>query len=107
MMVLAGGALVAFIINPIAYRSGWLPQTVESWDVFNHARSAFNRPLGIGMLLGGALMGIVVSLPAMVEAIRSVARAGKAVGRGGRDEMSLTSIALTALVIRSGHLPTF
>ncbi len=98
LMVLAGGALVAFIINPIAYRSGWLPQTVESWDVFAHARSAFNRPLGIGMLLGGALMGIVVSLPAMVEAIRSVARAGKAVGRGRRDEMSLTSIALTALV---------
>ena len=98
LMVLAGGALVAFIVNPIAYNRGWLPQTVSGWDVFAHARTAFNRPLGIGMLLGGALMGIVVSLPAMVEAIKSVSRTGASARPGGRDEMSLRSIALTALV---------
>ena len=99
LMVLAGGVLVSFIVNPIAYGRGWLPQTVEPWNVADHARTAFNRPLGIGMLLGGALMGIIVALPAMIEAIRSVARAGKMAtsGTAGRDEMSLTSIALTAL----------
>jgi len=98
LMVLAGGVLVSFIINPIAYKWGWLPPTIASWNVFDYARGAFNRPLGIGMLLGGALMGIIVAMPAMIEAIKSIARARKATADGPRDEMSLTSIALTALV---------
>lgn len=98
LMVLAGGVLVSFIINPIAYKWGWLPPTIASWNVFDYARGAFNRPLGIGMLLGGALMGIIVAMPAMIEAIKSIARARKSTGEGPRDEMSLASIALTALV---------
>ena len=57
---------------------------------------AFNRPLGIGLLLGGAMMGIVMSLPAIRAALKSVAAAGRV--RGGGDELGLP-VLVTAAVL--------
>jgi uncharacterized oligopeptide transporter (OPT) family protein len=77
-----------------------MPQTVEAHQVPGIALSAFNRPLGIGLLLGGALTGVVASFPAIREALRSIAKAGAA--RGGRDELGLTTlifVALSAMVV--------
>ena len=49
-------------------------------------RGNMNRPLGIGMLLGGALVGLGAALPAMRGALSSVGRSRT--GRG-RDELSI------------------
>ncbi len=100
LMVLAGGVLAYLVLNPLAFRFGWLPATVAPHQVSGFALSAFNRPLGIGLLLGGALAGVLAALPSIREALKSISGAGKA--RGGSDEMSLKTIAMVAVVALIG-----
>jgi uncharacterized oligopeptide transporter (OPT) family protein len=107
LMVLAGGVLAYLVLNPLAFRMGWTPATVRADQVAGYALNAFNRPLGIGLLLGGAMMGILASLPAMREAMKSIAASKKAGGRGSGDEMGLRpllaigGVAMCLLLIAS------
>ncbi len=99
LLVLAGGILAYFLLNPLAYGLGYVPETVRADQVAGYALGAFNRPLGIGLLLGGAMMGVLASLPAISEAVKSIAAAGKT-GTGSTgprrrsDEMSLRSLVI-------------
>lgn len=102
LMVLAGGVLAYLVLNPLAFQFGWTPASVRADQVPGYALSAFNRPLGIGLLLGGALAGVLASLPAIREAFKSIAGAGKA--RGGSDELGLGTIALVGMVGMAGLL---
>ncbi len=103
LFVLAGGILAFFVINPAAYNLGWLPQYLDPHDAPGFMFGSVNRPLGIGMLLGGALMGVLASLPAIKEAIKSVASSKGGPGRGKRDEMSLVPVII-AIVAGAGLL---
>lgn len=96
LMVLAGGILAFFFVNPIAFNQGWMPATVQADQAAKFGYEQFNRPLGIGLLMGGALMGIVASLPAIKEAFKSIAGAGKS-GRSN-DEMSFRSLVIGAIL---------
>jgi uncharacterized oligopeptide transporter (OPT) family protein len=96
LMVLAGGFLAYLVLNPLAFRMGWLPQTVRADQVASYAMGAYNRPLGVGLLLGGALLGVVASLPSIREALRSIARAGKTT-TGGRDELGLKTLVIVVM----------
>lgn len=101
LMVLAGGVLAYLFLNPIAYQLGWVPATMAPHQAPGYALGAFNRPLGIGLLLGGAMMGVIFSLPAMREAIRSIARAGRSGNRTARsdtrDEMGLLPLVVIGM----------
>lgn len=92
LYVLAGGILAYLILNPLAYSLGWMPATIDPEEVAGFGFAAYNRPLGIGLLLGGALMGILFSLPAIKEAIKSIAAAGKL--RGGGEELGLKTLGV-------------
>lgn len=94
LFVLAGGILAFFVINPIAFSMGWTPSTVIAHQAPDFLFGAVNRPLGIGLLLGGALMGVLFSLPAIKEALKSIAAAGAV--RGGGDELSMKPLVITA-----------
>ncbi len=87
-----GGILAWWIISPVAVHSGWVPADAASQWSFLYFKML--RPLGIGVLIGGALMGVVVSAPAIVSALRSLASATKTSGAGegsiGGDEMPLS-----------------
>jgi uncharacterized oligopeptide transporter (OPT) family protein len=96
LVILAGGVLTAFILNPAAYLLDWLPASLASEQVPGLALALFNRPLGIGMLLGGALMGVLAALPALRAAFRSFGSAGR-LGRGS-DEMPLKALAVAVVV---------
>ncbi|MFV2066748.1 MAG: OPT/YSL family transporter, partial [Pirellulales bacterium] len=72
LYVLAGGLLAFFVITPLAFRMEWMPATVTADAAAQYGYGAYNRPLGIGLLLGGGLMGILAALPAIVQACRSV-----------------------------------
>ncbi len=96
LFVLAGTVLAYHLINPVLFRSGMLPATWQPQDVANGARALFNRPLGIGMLLGGALTGLLFALPAIREAMKSLAGAGKS--RGARDELGIGTLVICALL---------
>ncbi|MEM1423174.1 MAG: OPT/YSL family transporter [Planctomycetota bacterium] len=101
LLVLAGGILAYVVINPALYAMGWLPETVDAASAPGFAYGGINRPLGIGLLLGGALMGVVASLPAIKEAFKSIAAsksAGPSVGGSGkRDELGLRVLIVAAL----------
>lgn len=77
LMVLAGGVVAYMLLNPLGFNLGWMPQTVRPHEVAPYALGAFNRPLGIGLLLGGALMGVLAALPAIREALKSIALSGR------------------------------
>ncbi len=94
LLVLAGGILAYVVLNPLIYAMGWMPATVSESGAAGYGFGNVNRPLGIGLLLGGALMGVLASLPAIREAFKSIAAAGKANtsgsgGSGGSDELGL------------------
>ncbi len=89
LLVLAGGILAYVVLNPIVFAMGWMPETVDAAGAPGYGFSSINRPLGIGLLLGGALMGVLASLPAIREAFKSIAAASKAKVTGGGDELGL------------------
>jgi uncharacterized oligopeptide transporter (OPT) family protein len=94
LMVLAGGILAYWILAPAAYMTGFMPPTVMDHQVTEAARTSLTRPLGIGMLLGGAMMGIFAALPAMKAALKSIASAAKLTTE--KDELDLKTIVLIA-----------
>ncbi len=97
LLVLAGGILAYFVLTPVAYSAGWMPSSVTAADAPGYGFGAFNRPLGIGLLLGGALMGVLASLPAIGAALKSVAAAGK--GRGGGPGGGKQELGIGVLVV--------
>lgn len=89
----AGGALAWWVIAPTAVQLGWTPPATQEPSGFIY--SSMLRPLGIGALVGGALMGVVMSFPAIKSALRSLATAARTAGSGskiGSDELSLTTL---------------
>ncbi len=79
----AGGVLAWWIISPFAMTSGWVPDPgapgQEGWQT---GYLFFNllRPVGIGLLIGGALMGVIVALPAIKSAIKGLSATVQARG---------------------------
>ena len=91
----AGGVLSWWVISPAAVASGWIPDTVGIGEIGGFVYSQMLRPLGIGTLVGGALMGVVMAFPAIKSALRSLATAARTAGAGskvGGDEMSLNTL---------------
>lgn len=86
----AGGVLAWWVISPAAVSMEWV---ANDPGVSGTLYGSMLRPLGIGTLIGGALMGVVVAFPAIKSAIRSLAMAAKTAGAGGSkvgsDEMPL------------------
>ena len=95
LMVLAGGVLAYLILNPILFHYNLMPATLEAHQVASFGKVNINRPLGIGLLLGGAMMGIVVSMPAIRAALKSLLLAGRT--KGGRDELGLSPVLFAVL----------
>ena len=52
--------------------------------VFGALYGSIVRPLGIGTLIGGALMGVIVSFPAIKSAFASLSSAAKTASSGGK-----------------------
>lgn len=101
----AGGVLAWWIISPIASQMGWLPTAQElgmvAGDQYHEVRNGFLygqmlRPLGIGILIGGALSGVIASFPALKSAIKGLSNAAQAGAVGGAEELSARSLALAA-----------
>lgn len=96
LLVLAGGILAYLFLTPVAFNQGWFPMSVRAHEAPTYAFQAFNRPLGIGLLLGGALMGVAMSVPAIRAAIKSMIAAGKT-KVGGSDEMGIKSVVVAII----------
>lgn len=91
LVVLAGGVLANWVLAPLVVSLGWVPpapEGVENPDAVL-AGTIFKemiRPLGIGLLVGGAVAGVALAAPMIRAAFASLKSAGP--GKGN-DELPI------------------
>ncbi|MAY79877.1 MAG: hypothetical protein CL930_03740 [Deltaproteobacteria bacterium] len=94
-----GGMLAWWLIAPLAVHNGFVPGAFEMTELSSHPGfddwvtwdvlyAQMLRPLGIGILIGGALSGVVASFPALKSAVTSLSQASQS-GSGGSDELPI------------------
>ncbi len=90
---IVGGYVCYWFLAPIMSASGILPDAAtlqaSGMGIADYLRLNLFRPTGIGMLIGGALMGIVLALPLVVSAIRSMRDAAKSRSEMSQDELPI------------------
>jgi putative OPT family oligopeptide transporter len=108
LVVLAGGILAYLIITPIAFHSGWMPPAITAAEAGDWGNKFMNKPLGIGLLMGGAMIGLVFAMPAIGAALKGMRVAKGASGE--RDEMPigvlLVAIPVAFAVLFTGAFAT-
>ena len=88
-----GGFVCYWILAPILAGMDLLP-SLDALQELDKAMPTYLRkdvfmPVGIGMLIGGALAGIVLALPLIVSAVRSMHNAAKMKTALSQDEMPI------------------
>jgi len=91
---IVGGYVCYWLLAPILSAMGTIPdpETITAMSMPNSAeylRLTLFRPLGIGMLIGGALAGIVLALPLIVSAVSSMRNAARSGSVLSKDEMPI------------------
>jgi len=90
---IVGGYACYWILAPILSSMHLLPAAevlaASGSSMPGYLRATLFRPVGIGMLIGGALAGIVLALPLIVSAIRSMQMAAKMKTAVSKDEMPI------------------
>ncbi|MHC4690192.1 MAG: OPT/YSL family transporter [Planctomycetota bacterium] len=88
-----GGFTCYWILAPILSAKGLLPapEQIQSFSstMPEYMRVNLFRPVGIGMLIGGALTGIVLAAPLIFSAVKSMQNAAKAKTSLSADEMPI------------------
>ncbi len=88
-----GGYVCYWFLAPLLAAKGLMPspEVLEQagTGVANYLRLTLFRPLGIGMIVGGALTGIVLALPLVKSAIGSMRAAAKTSSVVSRDELPI------------------
>ena len=86
-----GGYVCYWFLAPVLNFQGLLPSPAELTELGgpDHLRTSLFRPLGIGMLIGGALVGVALALPLIVSAVRSMQDAAKTTSAVSRDELPI------------------
>jgi len=88
-----GGYVCYWILAPLLAAQGLLPTAATLTDLGmslpGYLRIELFRPVGIGMLIGGALTGIVLALPLVVSAVKSMQMAAKTKTSLSQDEMPI------------------
>ncbi len=109
LVVLYGTLLNYWVLVPLAILLGWVPAAWAGYslssrdvsrgadflDAFSHFTS---RHVGIGMILGGAVAGILVALPALRAAFASLRGGGPGGDHERREEISMKVLNLFTVV---------
>lgn len=104
LVVLAGGILAYWVVTPFAVANHWFPvEMLTRWtaasgpgvrevgtEMSGWAHDWINRPIGIGMLIGGAVTGIGLAAPSMKAAFASLRRID--LKSGGAEELPLRAL---------------
>ncbi len=99
-----GGFVCYWFLAPMLSATGMLPLGPEGPVTDpEELRLMLFRPVGIGMLIGGAITGIVLALPLIISAIRSMQNAARSRAAISSDEMPIrllyAAVAGAALIL--------
>jgi len=88
-----GGYVCYWILSPLLAAQGMLPDAATlqtaGQSMPTYLREMLFKPVGIGMLIGGALAGIVIAFPLIVSAVKSMQAASKMKSELSKDEMPI------------------
>ncbi len=86
-----GGFVAYWFLSPMLAATGSFPLDAVGAAISDpgQLRLLLYRPLGIGMLIGGAVMGVILAFPLIVSTIRSMQNASKVATGTSADEMPI------------------
>ena len=87
-----GGFVAYWFISPLLAVTGSFPMDPATGEIINTPtplRLMLYRPLGIGMLIGGAIMGVILAFPLISSAVRSMQKASQVESSVSNDEMPI------------------
>ena len=85
-----GGIMAWWFIGPFAVSQGWAAPGASGDALWADVYLNMLRPVGIGILIGGAIAGVVAAFPAIKGALRSLSAAAKLAKSGGGDAEELS-----------------
>ncbi|MCA9598869.1 MAG: OPT/YSL family transporter [Myxococcales bacterium] len=96
-----GGMMAWWIVGPFVVSQGWAPPKAVGEDLVGAVYGTMLRPTGIGILIGGALAGVVAAFPAIKGAVASLSAAAKLAREGGQQAEELSPKVLVGGLIAS------
>jgi len=86
-----GGFVAYWFLSPMLSATGGFPLDAMGAAISDpgQLRLMLYRPLGIGMLIGGAMMGVALALPLIISAVKSMQNASKVESGATSDEMPI------------------
>ncbi len=87
-----GGYVCYWVLAPLLSQFGLFPIDPETRMVTSDPdslRLLLYRPVGIGMLIGGAVAGVIVAFPMILSAVRSMQNAAQSNAPMSKDEMPI------------------
>ncbi|MCG8369310.1 MAG: OPT/YSL family transporter [Proteobacteria bacterium] len=91
-----GGFVAYWFLSPMLSVTDLFPADAagETIDRPGPLRLLLYRPLGIGMLIGGAIMGVILAAPLIVSAVRSMQKAARLATGISTEEMPIKLLYL-------------
>ncbi|NIA26864.1 MAG: oligopeptide transporter OPT family protein [Desulfobulbaceae bacterium] len=103
-----GGFVAYWFLSPMLSATGSFPLDAagEIVSAPEALRTQLYRPLGIGMLIGGAITGVLLAFPLIKSAIRSMQKASKVASTISSDEMPIKMlyVAIVGAVILLAYM---
>jgi len=86
-----GGFVAYWFLSPLLAATGGFPLDEVGAAISDpgQLRLMLYRPLGIGMLIGGAMMGVALALPLIISAVKSMQNASRIDSAASSDEMPI------------------
>ena len=87
-----GGYVCYWVLSPLLSGFDLLPVDAQSANAISdpdQLRNLLYRPVGIGMLIGGAVAGVIMAFPLIVSAVRSMQNAARTDAALSSDEMPI------------------
>ena len=94
-----GGFVAYWFLSPMLSATGGFPLDEIGAVISDpgQLRLLLYRPLGIGMLIGGAVMGVALAFPLILSAIRSMHNASKVDSSTSSDEMPIKMLYIAII----------
>jgi len=94
-----GGFVAYWFVSPLLSVTGAFPLN-EAGNLINtpgDLRLLLYRPLGIGMLIGGAIMGVILAAPLILSAIKSMQKAASVETSVATEEMPIKLLYMAVI----------